>query len=118
MAVESRKVYKASSISGTRVLNSSGENLGKIEEAVIDLEHNTLAYAAIAFGGILGFGEKLFAVPWSKLELKHDADGMYFIFEVTREELATAPGFNPNNWPDLADPDWRAQVDAFYRGDA
>ena len=118
MAIESRKVYKASSIAGTRVMNGAGEHLGEIEEAVIDLEHNSLAYAAISFGGFLGFGEKLFAVPWSKLELKHDADGMYFIFEVTKDDLASAPGFDPKNWPDIADPDWRAEIDSFYRGDA
>lgn len=118
MSIEFRKVYRASSIAGTKVMNSAGESLGRVEEAVIDLEHNALAYAAISFGGFLGFGEKLFAVPWTKLELKHDSDGMYFLFDVSKDDLQAAPGFDRANWPDVADPDWRAEVDSFYRGDA
>jgi sporulation protein YlmC with PRC-barrel domain len=49
---------------GTKVVNSSGEDIGKIEEVVMDLTTARVTYAVLSFGGFLGIGDKLFAVPW------------------------------------------------------
>ena len=118
MSVKSRRVYRASGLLKTRVMSPSGEKLGEGEDVVLDLEQKSLAYAAISFGGFLGIGEKLFAVPWALLELKHDSEGKNLVFEVDRQELKAAPGFDPKNWPDVARPDWRAEIDQYYRGEA
>ncbi len=118
MSIQTRRVYRASSLGGARVISNKGEKLGEIEDVVLDLERKTLAYAAISFGGFLGIGEKLFAVPWALLELKHDSEGKYFVFDVERQDLRDAPGFDPKNWPDVANPDWRSAIDEFYRGEA
>ena len=53
-----------------------GENLGKIEELMLDLETGRVAYAVLSFGGFLGMGEKLFAVPFEALKL--DASREHF----------------------------------------
>ena len=52
------------SIKGDKVVNPAGEDLGKIEELMIDLENGRVAYAVLSFGGFLGMGDKLFAIPW------------------------------------------------------
>ena len=106
------RVLPAATLTGNRVRNPAGEDLGKIEELMIDLATGRLAYAVISFGGFLGIGDKLFAVPWRALtwnERDHE-----FIMHVDRRELEQAPGFNPNRWPDMADPSWSSQVDEFY----
>ena len=34
---------------------------------MLDMNTGQVAYAVLAFGGFLGMGEKLFAVPWPAL---------------------------------------------------
>jgi sporulation protein YlmC with PRC-barrel domain len=53
---------QATSIIGSRVRNQDGENVGKIEDFVMDMEAERIAYAVLSFGGLLGIGDKLFAV--------------------------------------------------------
>jgi len=79
------------------VVNRQGENLGKIEDLVIDPATGSVMYAALSHGSILGMGGKLFAIAWKSLELQ--PDGMTFILNLSKEKLESAPGFDKNNWP-------------------
>ena len=87
------------------MVNRAGENLGEIEELMIDLENGRVAYAVVSFGGFVGIGNKLFAVPFEALEL--DAENHCFVLDVPREKLEKAPGFDKDKWPDFADPRFR-----------
>jgi sporulation protein YlmC with PRC-barrel domain len=107
-----RSVLSASTLAGDRVRNSAGEDLGKIEELMIDITAGRVAYAVLSFGGFLGMGSKLFAVPWDALTV--DEDNHEFILNVDKQTLENAPGFDKDNWPDMADPSWGAQVYDFY----
>jgi sporulation protein YlmC with PRC-barrel domain len=107
-----RRVLSAGTLAGDRVRNRAGEDLGKIEEIMIDLESGRVAYAVLSFGGFLGIGDKLFAVPWESLEL--NAAEHEFILDVDKQTLENAPGFDKDNWPDMADQTWGAQLHAHY----
>ena len=107
-----RPVLAASTITGDRVRNSAGEDLGKIEEVMLDIPSGRIAYAVLSFGGFLGIGDKLFAVPWKALQI--DTSEHEFILDVPRQTLETAPGFDKNNWPDMADPEFSGPVHEFY----
>src|SRR2546423_8085556 len=107
-----RRVLSAGTLSGDRVRNSAGEDLGKIEEIMIDLESGRVAYVVLSFGGFLGIGDKLFAVPWDSLTV-NEADHE-FILDVDKKILESAPGFDKDNWPDMADPDWGSQIHGHY----
>jgi len=114
-APEYRRVLSAATVTGDRVRNPAGEDLGKVEEIMLDVPTGRVAYAVISFGGFLGIGDKLFAVPWRALTLnERDHE---FILNVDRRRLEEAPGFDRDNWPDMAGPDWGAQVDSFYTDD-
>jgi sporulation protein YlmC with PRC-barrel domain len=54
----------ARTINGDKVINMTGEHLGKVEDLIIDLENGRIAYAVLSFGGFLDLGNKLFAIPW------------------------------------------------------
>src|SRR5215469_4901270 len=97
-----RRVLAASTLEGDKVRNAANENLGKVDKIMIDIPSGRVAYAVLSFGGALGMGDKLFAVPWNALQV--DEDEKCFILEVDKHTLETAPGFNKNNWPDMADP--------------
>jgi sporulation protein YlmC with PRC-barrel domain len=99
---ESPPVPKASALIGSNVVNPQGENLGKIEDLVIDLLHGRIKYAALSHGTILGLGGKLFAISWDALELS--PDGETFILNVPKEQLENATGFDKSQWPTHSDP--------------
>nr|WP_246275961.1 PRC-barrel domain-containing protein [Methanolobus zinderi] len=91
------KVLSASSVEGDSVTNPEGEDLGKIEEVMLDLDEGMVAYAVLSFGGFLGIGDKLFAVPWQALSKKPDSHS--FVLDVDKNTLENAPGFDKANWP-------------------
>lgn len=102
------RILSASTISKDKVRNPAGEDLGKIEDLMIDLQEGRIAYAVLSFGGVLGLDEKLFAIPWPALSLR--AEEHAFVLNVDRETLKNAPGFDKDHWPDASDLDWLAQV--------
>ncbi len=106
------RVLSASTLTGHRVRNRVGEDLGKIEEIMIDLPSGRVAYAVIAFGGVMGIGEKLFAIPWHALSL--DEHQQIFLLDTDRRRMEESPGFDPNRWPDMADPAWEAEADEVF----
>lgn len=101
-----------SSLCGAKVINKAGKKLGKIEDFVVDLTTGRIAYAVLSFGGFLSTGDKLFAIPINALKL--DLDKESFILDVYKERLEDAPGFDKNNWPDMADPEWGIKVHSFF----
>ena len=107
-----RHVMSASTLTRDSVVNSKGEDLGTIEDIMIHLDSGRIAYAVLSFGGILGIGDKLFAVPWEALTL--DEDQKHFILNVDKDFLEAAPGFNKDNWPDMADPQFKSRVYTYY----
>jgi sporulation protein YlmC with PRC-barrel domain len=108
--VEVETVYRASQITGMPVMNREREDLGKINDLVLDLQAGEVRYAALSFGGVLGLGDKLFAIPWDALKLRSEADKNFFVLEVDPERLKTAPGFDQENWPNTADPKWHMDI--------
>jgi hypothetical protein len=105
----------ADTLIGDSVVNGLEENLGDIKEIMLDMNTGQVAYAVLAFGGFLGMGEKLFAVPWQALHL--DTANKRFVLNVDKEKLKTAPGFNSNAWPDMSDISWANQIHKFYGTD-
>lgn len=106
------EVMAADTLEGDKVVNTKGEDLGAIEDIMIDVQRGRVAYAVMSCGGFLGMGEKLFAIPWSALTL--DANRHCFVLDADRERLEKAPGFDKQHWPSMADDSWATQVHEFY----
>ena len=111
-ARSSRRVLAASTIKGDKVVNLQGENLGDIQDLMIDLERGRIAYAVLSFGGFLGMGDKLFAIPWEALTV--DEPEKRLILNVDKELLKRAPGFDKNHWPDMTDRTWGSELYSYY----
>ena len=105
-------VMAAETLQGDDVINLQGEKLGSIEDIMLDVSSGKVAYAVLSFGGILGMGDKLFAIPWGALTL--DADRKCFVLDVPKDRLQNAPGFDKDHWPAMADASWASQVYAYY----
>ena len=107
-----RQVLSASSLTGDRVRNTGGEDLGTLKEIMIDLDSGRIAYGVLSVGGLLGMGDKLFAIPWSSFKV--DEYNKELILNVDEETLKNAPGFDKDNWPDFADPSMGPQIYSHY----
>jgi sporulation protein YlmC with PRC-barrel domain len=105
----------ADTLIGDSVVNSAEEDLGDIKEIMLDMNTGQVAYAVLAFGGFLGMGEKLFAVPWQALHL--DTVNHRFVLDVEKERLKNAPGFDKDAWPDMSDVNWAIEIHTFYGTD-
>ncbi|HEX8789232.1 MAG TPA: PRC-barrel domain-containing protein [Telluria sp.] len=105
----------ADTLLGDDVVNGADESLGDIKEIMLDMNTGQVSYAVLAFGGFLGMGEKLFAVPWQALHL--DTANKRFVLNIDKERLKTAPGFDKDAWPDMSDMTWAKQIHSFYGTD-
>lgn len=78
------EVVAAESLEGEKVVDAHGEDLGTIEDLMIDVERGTIACAVVAcsFPG----GDQLVAVPWNALT--RDPGRRCFVLDAEREQLA------------------------------
>jgi sporulation protein YlmC with PRC-barrel domain/Cu/Ag efflux protein CusF len=109
--------YRGTKLIGADVENPQGEDLGDIEDIVVDPQTGRLQYAVLSFGGFLGLGEKYFAIPWEALKREAGqklGDTERYVLNVDRERLKNAPGFDKNNWPNMADRSWAETIYTFY----
>ena len=108
------RLMGADTLIGEDVYNRQDESLGDIKEIMLDMHTGQIAYAVLSFGGWLGMGSKLFAVPWQSLQL--DTVNKRFILDSSKEQLKNAPGFDTDNWPDMASTQFATQIHGFYGG--
>nr|WP_269836615.1 PRC-barrel domain-containing protein [Rheinheimera soli] len=102
----------AETLIGNDVYNHHEEKVGDIKEIMLDMNAGKVSYAVLSFGSFLGMGEKLFAVPWSALIL--DTENKRFKLDIDKDRLDNAPGFDKDNWPDMADTTWRELIHSYY----
>lgn len=102
----------AGTLMGMDVYNRAGEQLGDVEELVLNHADSSLSYVVLSYGGIAGLGDKLFAVPWAAFHLRDD--GKALILNVDKSKLENAPGFNKDQWPNMADASFAKDIHGFY----
>jgi len=106
------EIMAADTLEGDRVVNAAGDQLGKIRDIMIDVPNGRIAYAVLSSGGVMGLGDKLFAIPWNALVL--DADNHRFVLDIDKERLKNAPGFDKDHWPSMADSRFAQSVYEYY----
>ena len=118
----SNSPIKATSIIGTTVVNPAGETLGDVKEIVIDPRTGRVAYAVVSFGGFLGMGTKLFAIPFSALKynvtksefVNNENIQNEYVLDISKERLKAAPGFDTDHWPLMSDEKWHRDMHKYY----
>lgn len=64
--------WRASKMSGLKVYNEANENIGSVNDLLMD-KSGAIKIAVIGVGGFLGMGEHLVAVPYEKLKFANEA---------------------------------------------
>jgi hypothetical protein len=107
-----RGLAAASMLLGHPVLKAGGEDLGYIEEIMLDLRSGQIAWAVLSFSGFPGIGHKRFPVPWNALQI--DPGERSLVLDLDRGTLEGAPNFDRDKWPDMADPAFGRLVHKHY----
>lgn len=94
------------------VRNRKGEELGEIKDIMIDTESGQVRYYVLSFGGFMGMGDKYFAVPPQAISV--DAENECLILSIEKERLESAPGFDKEDWPNMADETFRDEIYDYY----
>jgi len=112
---------RVSDLLSLAVYGTQNEKLGKVEDIVIDPSSGKISYAVLSFGGILGMGDKYFAVPWNDMRVFYKGmtsagtqKEVYCTIDVSKEALKNAPGFDKSQWPNFADQTFASDVEKFY----
>jgi len=106
------EMMSAGTLVGNGVFNQEDESVGDIKEIMLDMRSGNVSYAVMSFGGFLGMGDKLFAVPWKALKL--DTGKKRFVLNVQKDRLKDAPGFDKDHWPNMADQTWAKTIHSYY----
>ena len=113
MKEHSEEIVRAKTeIIGVDVKNMSDDALGKIEDIVLEKISGHVRYIILSFGGILGMGDKFFALPWNAIH--YSCEKKCFVLEVSKEKLKQAPGFDKDHWPNMADKSWGNEIQRYY----
>lgn len=104
------------------VWNQNGDQVGEVDDMVLDLDNSRVAYVVVGTGGFLDLGEKDVLIPWESLQLQTepgDATGgqMAFVLQGDSEILKNAPDTDVNSvLPGMGEPanDWDADIRSFW----
>jgi sporulation protein YlmC with PRC-barrel domain len=102
----------ATEIIGKKVTNAQNEDLGKIQDVIVNIDQGTAPYAVIASGGVFTGNRSRIAVSLSSLQCS--ADGKHLMLSATREQLQSASKSPTGAWAVVAEAEWTRRVDAYY----
>ncbi len=98
---ETVNLIRMHEIRDIRARNEEGEHLGDISDVVIDHDSGCIVYTVLSYGGILGFGEKHFAIPWEAVHIHPGEKGA--TVDADKQTLDNATGFSRERMPREAD---------------
>jgi PRC-barrel domain protein len=104
-------LLSASSIVGATVESPRGEELGKIEEVVLDRGQGCIAYVVVS-DGTGALGDRRIAVPWQMLTL--DAEKNRFVLDLEGEALENAPSLREGPGLDELTPEELRGIYVYY----
>lgn len=109
--ITSGTLIATKSVKGTSIYNPRGDQLGTVDDILIDKVSGKVIYAVISFGGFLGLGEKRHPVPWPTLAYDENKDG--YVANLDRKMLEDAPSYDMNE-DYLWTPEYGRRVDKHY----
>ncbi|MGI4880685.1 MAG: PRC-barrel domain-containing protein [Janthinobacterium lividum] len=91
---------------GAKVGGSDGRPVGTIADVMMAAAEGRIVYVALSVGGVVGIGERLFAVPWSAFVVDPLGGALAVRFDAAA--LDGRAGFDKDEWPGAPDPAFEA----------
>lgn len=105
---------RASEILDGDVKDRSNNDIGDIEDMVVNLGNGQVRYVVLEFDREWNPDDKLVAMPMKALR-SEDRDGSDLVYQADRERLRSAPSFEKDRWPAMSDQRFRADVDRYQQ---
>jgi sporulation protein YlmC with PRC-barrel domain len=102
---------KATDLVGKEVRDSQGNRLGKLNNCIADMGAARILFGTID-GDAIGKNDQLIPVPITMFKLAQGAD--HLTLNATKDQLAAAPVFGENAWPNMTDPKFVQQVNRHF----
>jgi|GEM_PF-1671633 len=110
-AMQPAGLHKATDLVGQKVVARNGEELGSIENLIID-EDGQVHYVVLSEGGILGVGGKLIPVPWQAANLRMRDDQL--TAGIDKQQLQNAPSIEDENLAQIASPAYEQRIHGYF----
>jgi sporulation protein YlmC with PRC-barrel domain len=94
------------------VINKKGQDMGQVQNFIVDMVAGRIAFVIVSFEGFLGISDKWFAMPWALMTWS--VEHKKFILDMPKETLEKAPGMDKNKWPDQVNFEFIAQTYAHF----
>jgi len=101
-------VQRAGKLLGTPVKNLQGQEIGKVENFMVDVSAGRIVAVIISTGGFLELGDELSPVPPAALRFNAEHDALRL--DTSREMLAGSLHFKAGQWPDFSQPGYAGGV--------
>lgn len=88
--------WRASEIIGTAVKAANDDQIGEVQDLIVDFKSGKILGVVISSGGFLGLGDTLSSVPTSTL--RYDVEAKAFKTKLTKEQLQKAPQYKKDSW--------------------
>ena len=98
---EAATLLAASEIKGARVINFQNQDVGDIDELLIEPDTGEIRFAVVSVGGFLGLGSTRVAVPWVAFQIVNERGRVKYMLDATRERLEKAPRVEGKNYQRL-----------------
>lgn len=84
-------LISASKLKDAEVYNLQNEEIGEVEEVLIDPASGRIRFAVVGVGGFLEIGETEVAVPWSAFHISKEGNEVKYVLDASKEKLEKAP---------------------------
>jgi sporulation protein YlmC with PRC-barrel domain len=116
-AAEGSRVIRSSQVIGMQVWDPRNQQLGTIQDVVIDYGGSCpVAFFAVA-PGISGIAEGYVVVPFDVIRLRYDNRSRrdYVVLDVSLDQFRNAPRLEGNNWDRIRDQQFLGRTRQFYQ---
>lgn len=111
--LQQRRIVTIDDITGTDVRNLQDEDLGSVDDVVLDPESGEISYVIVARDGFLGVGEDHVAVPWQQFRATTGVN--LLVLDISEDQLEQAPEIDPERFSDPQTfAETRQRTDAFW----
>jgi len=105
-------VHKAKDLMGMKIKNTSNEDLGKVENVMVDLTAGRVVFVILNPDSSLNLGDNYLALPPNALTLSSDHNNL--VSDLNRDKLAGAPHFSKDQWPNFSNATFASKVYQYY----
>lgn len=106
---------RVSQLIGINVVDKSGKQLGELNDLAIELHDGRIAYGVLEFSDSwYDYTGKLFPIPWDNYSYTTSSSEHQMQLKATQEQFKNAEGFDPNDWPDMANKSWGERTHGIY----